>query len=97
MAISKLENSFNGNFDGSSQVGSVPQILLLLIMLLIDGCTSMKPSQEALSVAQLITYHAKMNKKSSKKQRHKKTARNATHDLYRIENVLPYQIKNADR
>ena len=51
VAISKLENSFNGNFDGSSQVGSVPQILLLLIMLLIDGCTSMKPSQEALSVA----------------------------------------------
>ena len=72
VAISELKNSFEGHYDGSSQVNSVPRILLLLIMLLIDGCTSMKPSQEALTVAQLITYHAKINRSKSKKQRHKK-------------------------
>ena len=72
VAISKLENSFDGHFDGSSQISSVPKIFLLLIMLLIDGCASMTPSQEALSVAQLITYHAKINQKGHKKQRHKK-------------------------
>ena len=50
----------------------MPRILLLLIMLLVDGCTFMKPSQEALSVAQLITDHAKINRKKTKKQRHRK-------------------------
>ena len=71
-AISQQENSFDGKYDGSSQISSVPKLLLLLIMLLIDGCTSMKPSQQALSVAQLITYHAKINRKGDK-QRHKKS------------------------
>ena len=71
-AINELDNSFQGQFNGCSQVNSVPRILLLLIMLLIDGCTFMKPSQEALSVAQLITYHARINRRKTKKQRHRK-------------------------
>ena len=72
VAIDKLGNSFTGNFDSSCQIQSVPKLLLLLIMLLIDGCTSKKPSQEALSVAQMITYHARINRKSRKNQRHRK-------------------------
>ena len=70
--IGKLENSFAGNFDSSSQISSVPKILLLLIMLLIDGCTSKKPSQEALTISQMITYHAKIKRKSYKNPRHRK-------------------------
>ena len=66
VAIDKLENAFTGNFCNSSQIESVPKLLLLLIMLLIDGSTSMKPSQEALSVAQMITYHARINRKVRK-------------------------------
>ena len=50
----------------------MPRLLLLLIMLLIDGSTSMKPSQEVLSVSQLITYHSSVNRKSRNKQRHRK-------------------------
>ena len=71
VAIDKLGNSFTGNFDSSCQIQSVPKLLLLLIMLLIVGCTSKKPSQEALSVAQMITYHARINRKSRKNQRHR--------------------------
>ena len=42
------------------------------MMLLIDGSTSMKPSQAALSAAQMITYHARNNRRICKKQRHRK-------------------------
>ena len=61
MAIGKFENSFDGHFDSSCQINSVPKLLLLLIMLLIDGSTSMKPSQEALTVAQMVTYRRRSN------------------------------------
>ena len=72
MAIDKLENQFIGQFDSSSQIKSVPKLLLLLIMLLIDGSTSTKPSQAVLSVAQMITYHARTNRKIHKNQKHRK-------------------------
>ena len=72
VAIDKLENTFTGHFDDSSQTESVPKLLLLLMMLLIHGSTSMKPSQAALSAAQMITYHARNSRRICKKQRHRK-------------------------
>ena len=54
--IMKQENKFTGSFTNSCQNQSVPKTLLALTSALIDGemTSCNQPSQEALSVAQII-------------------------------------------
>ena len=59
--IRKQENKFTGSFSNSCQVQSVPKTLLALTSALIDGeMTSCdQPSQESLSVSQMIVSHTR--------------------------------------
>ena len=56
LEIIQQDNKFTGSFDGKSHVQSVPKTVLVLAKALIDGemISSDQPSQEALSVAQII-------------------------------------------
>ena len=56
MEIIKQDNKFTGSFDSKSHVQSVPKTVLVLAKALIDGemISSDQPSQEALSVTQII-------------------------------------------
>ena len=73
--IIKQENKFNSSFSNSSQVQSVPKTILALTSALIDGemTSSNHPSQEALSVAQIIV--SQMRRPSKQKARLKKPTR----------------------
>ena len=59
--ILKQDNKFTGSFSNSCQVNSVPKTLLALTSALIDGemTSSSQPSQEALSVAQIVVSHTR--------------------------------------
>ena len=56
LEIIKQDNKFTGSFDSKSHVQSVPKTVLVLAKALIDGemISSDQPSQEALSVTQII-------------------------------------------
>ena len=71
----KQENKFNGSFSNSCQVQSVTKTILALTSALIDGemTSSNHPSQEALSVAQIIV--SQMRRPSKQKARLKKPTR----------------------
>ena len=73
--IIKQENKFNGSFSNSCQVQSVTKTILALTSALIDGemTSSNHPSQEALSVAQIII--SQMRRPSKQKARLKKPTR----------------------
>ena len=59
--ILKQDNKFTGSFSNSCQVNSVPKTLLALTSALIDGemTSNSQPSQEALSVAQIVVSHTR--------------------------------------
>ena len=87
--IIKQENKFNGSFSNSSQVQSVPKTILALTSALIDGemTSSNHPSQEALSVAQIII--SQMRRPSKQKARLKKPTRR-WHNLKQETALLQY-------
>ena len=58
-AIFNINNNFDGHFDPGCQFNLVPEHLFLLVSSLIDGTYDTNEfSQEAMTVAQLITSHA---------------------------------------
>ena len=59
--IMKQDNKFTGSFNNSSQIQSVPKTLLALTSALVDGemTSCNQPSQEALSVAQIVVSHTR--------------------------------------
>ena len=59
--VLKQENEFTGSFSNFCQAESVPKTLLTLTSALIDGemSSSDQPSQESLSVAQMIVSHTR--------------------------------------
>ena len=73
--IMQQKNTFTGSYDSSSQVKSVPKTVVALTCALIDGemTSSAEPSQEALTVAQLIV--SQMRKPSKRKAKLKKPSR----------------------
>ena len=87
--IMKQENKFTGSFSNSCQVQSVPKTVLALTSALIDGemTSSNQPSQDALSVAQIIV--SQMRKPSKRKARLKKPTRRR-HSLKRETPLLQY-------
>ena len=75
LEIIQQDNKFTGSFDSLSQVQSVPKTVLALASALIDGemTSSDQPSQEALSVAQIIVLQT--NKPSKRRAKLKKPTR----------------------
>ena len=73
--IMKQEKKVTSSFSNSCQVQSVPKTVLALTSALIDGemASSNQPSQEALSVAQIIV--SQMRRSSKRKARLKKRTR----------------------
>ena len=73
--IMQQKNSFTGSYDSSSQVKSVPKTVVALTCALIDGemTSSAEPSQEALTVAQLIV--SQMRRPSKREAKLKKPSR----------------------
>ena len=73
--IMKQENKFTGSFNNSCQNQSVPKTLLALTSALIDGemTSCNQPSQEALSVAQIIV--SQTRRPSKRKAKLKKPTR----------------------
>ena len=71
----KQENKITGTFNSSSQVQAVPKTVLALTSALIDDemTSSNQPSQEALSVAQIIV--SQMRRPSKRKAVVKKPTR----------------------
>ena len=69
LEIIQQDNKFTGLFDSMSQVQSIPKTALALASALIDGemTSSDHPSQEALSVAQIIgSQTSKLSKRRAK-------------------------------
>ena len=63
-AIFEKKNNFDGHFESLYQTESVPKSLLRLISPLIDGTNdSNEHSQEAVTIAQLITSHASRSRR----------------------------------
>ena len=79
MEIIQQDNKFTGSFDGKSHVQSVPKTILVLAKALIDGemISSDQPSQEALSVAQIIV--SQTSKPSKQRAKLKKQTRQRHH------------------
>ena len=69
--IMKQVNRFSVSFDNSCQIQSVPKTLLALTSALVDGemTSSNPPSQEALSIVQIIVSHARRPSKRKAKLR----------------------------
>ena len=80
LEIIQQDNKFTGLFDSMSQVQSIPKTALALASALTDGemTSSDHPSQEALSVAQIIgSQTSKLSKRRAKlkkptRRRHRK-------------------------
>ena len=87
--IMKQENKFTGTFNSSSQVQAVPKTVLALTSALIDDemTSSNQPSQEALSVAQIIV--SQMRRPSKRKAVVKKPTRRR-HNLHQETPLLQY-------
>ena len=87
--IIQQDNKFTGSFDITSQVQSVPKTLLALISGLIDGemTSSDQPSQEALSVAQIIV---SQTSKPSKRKAKLKTPTRRRHNKNQETPLLQY-------
>ena len=85
----KQKNKFTGSFSNSCHVQSVPRTVLALISALIDGemTSSNQPSQEALSVDQIIV--SQMRRPSKRKARLKKPTRRR-HNLKQETPLLQY-------
>ena len=73
--ILNQENEFTGSFSNSCQAKSVPKTLLALTSALNDGemASGNQPSQESLSVSQLIVSHAR--RPTKRKAKFKKPSR----------------------
>ena len=98
--ILKQENEFTGSFSNSCQAQSVPKTLLALTSALIDGEMSScnQPSQESLSVSQIIVSHTrrptkrKAKLKKPSRRRHNKKTRNTSARVCRSQNLLHIKI-----
>ena len=85
----KQENKFTSSFSNSCQVQSIPKTVLALTSALIDGemTSSNQPSQEAVSVAQIIS--SQMRRPSKRKAQLKKPSRRR-HNLKQETPLLQY-------
>ena len=76
--MAKQSNEFDGKFNNTCQIKSVPMLLLRLVSSLIDGNSGNGNgfSQEVLTVAQMIMFHQRQSSKKAPQavvRRHKKT------------------------